>query len=138
VQGDQRQARQIAQDLVLAAALELRLLERALELADQLAVSVLLLGPQRHADLLDARLGQDQVDLGAAAKLAVGLDDHPQVVEVFEAVDDAAQRHLERHVDDLAALDAQEAVDELLGVHQALFGEGVGVDQLDQVVELER
>jgi hypothetical protein len=138
VQGDEREAREQAEDLVLAAALDLRLLERALELSDELAVQVLLLGAERHADLLDARLGQGQARLDAGAKLAVAVDDRAHVVEIFEAVDDAAHRHLERHVDDLAALDAQEAVDELLGVHQAAAGERVRVDQLDQVVELER
>jgi hypothetical protein len=82
--------------------------------------------------------GRVRPDLDAAAKLAVAVDDRAHVVEIFEAVDDAAHRHLERHVDDLAALDAQKAVDELLGVHQAAAGERVRVDQLDQVVELER
>jgi hypothetical protein len=97
-----------------------------------------LLGAERHADLLDARLGQGQARLDAGAKLAVAVDDRAHVVEIFEAVDDAAHRHLERHVDDLAALDPQETVDELLGVHQAAAGERVRIDELDQVVELER
>ncbi len=75
---------------------------------------------------------------GGGAKLAVREDDRAQVVEIFEAGDGALLGDLEGRVEHLAVLDLEEAVDELLGVADAGLREGGGIDELDQVVELER
>jgi hypothetical protein len=56
-------------------------------------------------DGLHDRLGQLETHLGGGTKLAIGEDDRPQVVEIFEARDGAALRDLARRVEDLALLD---------------------------------
>jgi hypothetical protein len=124
--------------MTFAGALGVGVVDDPLDLADVGAVLLLLLGVHRDREGLDDGPGEDEADLFGGAELAIGVDDGAQVVEVAEADDGAALFDVEGGVEDLAPLDPNEAIDELLGIHDAGGGEGGGIDELDQVVEFER
>jgi hypothetical protein len=138
VQGDQREPGEQAEDAVARAAVRVGVLEHVLDLGDVGAVLVLLLVVHRDGDDLRDRARELEARVGGAAEFADREDEGAQVVEVLEADDGGLLGDVEGGVEHVAALDAEEAVDELLGVVDAAAGEERGVDELEDVVELER
>jgi hypothetical protein len=138
VQGDQREAREQAEDHVAGAAVGVRVAEDLLDAGDVVAVLRLLDLVHGDRDGLHDGARQLEADLLGRAKLAVAEDQGAQVLEVLEARDGAAANDVEGRVQHLADLDLEESVDELLGVADPRAREGSRVDELDQVVELER
>lgn len=112
--------------------------ERLLDLAHVAVVLRALLGVEVDLDDLHARLGELEADVLGGLELAVAEDDVAQLMEVREAGDRRAHLDLHRGVHDGLHLDAQVAVDELLGVADAAARPGLRVDVLHEVVDLER
>jgi hypothetical protein len=112
--------------------------QRLLDLADVQGVLGVLCIVHVDLDDVDLGLGQLEPHVFGGLELPVAEDDLPQLVQVLEAHDGAALDHIHLGVDDRLELDAQVAVDELLGVADAHARPGLVVDVLHQVVELQR
>ncbi len=136
VDGDERHAGEQPEDLGLVA--RVVGLERGLDLAD-VAVVLGVLG-RVHIDLdhLDLRFRELQPYVLGGLELAVAQDGVAQLVQVLEPDDGAALLDFHRGGHDGLDLDAKVAIDELLGVADAHPPPRLGIDVLDEVVELQR
>ena len=138
VQRDQREPGEQAEDAIAGASVRIGVLEHVLDLGDVGAVLVLLRVVHDDGDDLRDRMRERHIRVPGGEERALAVDEHAQVGEVLEADDGRLLGDVEGGVEHVAPLDPQEAVDELLGVVDAAAGEQRRVDELQDVVELER
>ena len=134
--GDERHPGEQAEDLRLLA--RVVGLERCLDLADVAVVLGVLAGVHIDLDHLHLRLRELQPHVLGRLELAVAEDGVAQLVQVLEPDDGPALLDLHRGGHDGLDLDAEVAIDELLGVADAHAPPRLGIDVLDEVVELQR